>query len=130
MTGGGKRDAGTLFGDRIKELRHGKGLKQSVVARNVGVSVAYLSMLENGQRGSPPPAMVDQMCVLFTLIWDEAEELKELAKLSRTRVAIETEKLGPEATRAANLMARVLPRVDDEEAGRMADFLDERSKTL
>ena len=121
---------GTLFGERLRELRIGKGFKQSVVARNVACSTGYLSMLENGFRGDPSPALVDQICVLFGLIWDEAEELKELARQSRTRVAIETEILGPQATRAANLMADVLPRVDEGEAEQMANFLAERKKKL
>ena len=121
---------GTLFGERLRELRLARGFKQSVVARNIACSIGYLSMLENGQRGNPSPALVDQICVLFGLIWDEAEDLKELARQSRTRVAIETADLGPEATRAVNLMADVLPRIDEGEAGQMADFLAERKKKL
>ena len=126
MAGG----TGTPFGARLREIRRGKGLTQAVVARSLGVSVPYLSQLENGRRGQPSPAMVDRICALFGLIWDDAESLKELAGHSRTRVVIETSALGPEATRAANLMAQVLPRIDDEEAGRMARFLAERRKSL
>jgi redox-regulated HSP33 family molecular chaperone len=74
--------------------------------------------------------MVDQICALFGLIWDDAEALKELARQSRTRVVIDTTELGPEATRAANLMAQVLPRVEEEEAEQMARFLAERQKLL
>ena len=122
--------SGTAFGARLREIRRRKGLSQSVVARNLGISVPYLSQLENGRRGQPSPAVVDQACALFGLIWDEAEDLKELARQSRTRVVIDTAGLGPEATRAANLMAQVLPRVGEEEAGRMARFLAGRRKSL
>jgi len=50
--------------------------------------------------------------------------------LSKPRAVIDTTDLGAEATRAANLMAEVLPRVDDEEARLMAEWLEERRKSL
>ena len=121
---------GTPFGAKLREIRRRKGLSQAVVARSLGISVPYLSQLENGRRGQPSTATVDRLCALFGLIWDEAETFKELARQSRTRVVIETADLGPEVTRAANLMAQVLPRVDEGEAGQMASFLAERQKSL
>lgn len=120
----------TPFGLKLRALRRKTGLSLAVMARNLGVSTAYLSQLENGRKGQPSPVMVDQICALFGLIWDEAEELKELGRLSRVRVVIDTADLGAEATRAANLMAQVLPRVDEEEAEQMARFLAERQKSL
>ena len=65
--------------------------------------------------GSALACAVDQICAVFGLIWDDAEELKTLARLSRVRVVIDTAGLGPEATRAANLMAQMLPRADEQE---------------
>ena len=120
----------TPFGLKLREIRRKKGLTQAVMARNLGISVAYLSQLENGHKGQPSAVMVDQICALFGLIWDDAEALKELARQSRTRVVIDTTELGPEATRAANLMAQVLPRVEEEEAEQMARFLAERQRLL
>ena len=127
---GGNAARGTPFGVKLREIRRRKGITQSVIARNLGVSTAYLSQLENGRRGQPSAIMVDQICALFGLIWDEAEALKELARESRMRVVIDTADLGPEATRAANLMAQVLPRVSEDEAAGMARLLAERRKKL
>ena len=122
--------SGTPFGIKMRACRRKKGLSLTQMARNLGVSTAYLSQLENGLKGQPSPVMIDQICALLGLIWDEAEELKELGKLSRVRVVIDTSGLGAEATRAANLMAQVLPRVDETEAEQMARFLAERQKNL
>ena len=120
----------TPFGIKFRHYRQREGLSLSATAKALGVSTAYLSQLENGKKGQPSPVMVDKICALFGIIWDEAEELKELAHLSRVRVVINTAHLGAEATRAANLMADVLPRIDEEEAAQMAKFLVDRKKML
>jgi len=39
----------TAFG-RLRELREGKGLALEVLARTVGISPSYLSMIETGER--------------------------------------------------------------------------------
>ncbi|MCE2517281.1 MAG: helix-turn-helix domain-containing protein [Alphaproteobacteria bacterium] len=120
----------TPFGLKLRELRESRGISMSSMAKHLHVSAAYLSQLETGKKGHPTTVMVDHICAMLGLIWDDAEELKHLAKLSKARVAIDTAALGPEATRAANLLAEVLPRVDDDEAKLMADWLNERLKSL
>ena len=120
----------TPFGIKLRQYRKDKGLTLAVMARNLGVTSAYLSQLENGRRGEPSPVLVDQICALFGLIWDDAEELKSLARLSRIKVMIDTSHLGVEATRTANLMAQLLPRVDEEDAAMMASWLEDRLKSL
>ena len=39
------------FAGKVRRLRSEKGLSQKALAQNVGISVAYVSMLERGQRG-------------------------------------------------------------------------------
>lgn len=120
----------TPFGIKLREYRQKKGLTLAVMSRRLGVTEAYISQLENGRKGQPSPVLVDQICAVFGLIWDDAEELKTLARLSRVRVVIDTAGLGPEATRAANLMAQMLPRADEQEAELMARWLEDRLKSL
>jgi len=43
----------TPFGKRVRELRAEKGVTQKEMAAALGVSAAYLSALENGQRSAP-----------------------------------------------------------------------------
>ena len=55
-----------------------------------------------------------QICSYFELIWDEAEELKRLARLSHPRVVVDTAALGPKATELANLLAESIAALDDQ----------------
>lgn len=100
----------TPFGVRVRQLRAKRNLSLKHMARDLGVSSAYLSALEHGHRGRPAPGLVQQMAGYFNLIWDEVEEFKRLAQLSHPRAVIDTAGLHEKATLAANLMAE---RVSD-----------------
>lgn len=102
----------TPFGARVRELREKKGVTLSEMAAAIGVSPAYLSALEHGKRPRPTAARMDQICAYFEIIWDEAEALKELAQISRPRVAIDCAELSPKATELANLLALKIRRLD------------------
>lgn len=120
----------TPFGIKLRLLREERNISMASMAKHLQVSPAYLSQLETGKKGFPSTVMVDHICAMLGLIWDDAEELKRLAQLSKARVVIDTSSLGPEATRAANLFADVMSRVDDEDAKLMADWLEERLNAL
>lgn len=104
----------TPFGARVRALRARRGITLKQMARDLGVSSAYLSALEHGHRGRPAPGMIMQICGYFDLIWDESEELKRLATLSHPRAVIDTAGLSPKATELANLLAEVIGELDDE----------------
>ena len=101
----------TPFGEKLRELRAQKGVTLQEQARFLGVSPAYISALEHGQRGRPSPAFVDQICVWFGLIWDDAEQLKYLAQMSHPKPAVKTAGLSAEATFLANLLAQNIDRL-------------------
>jgi len=75
------------------------------MASAVGVSSAYLSALEHGKRGRPSWALVQRIITCLNVIWDDAEELTRLARLSHPRVTIDTTGLSPRATELANRLA-------------------------
>lgn len=95
----------TPFGQRLRRLRCEQGRTLAQTASALGVSAAYLSALEHGRRGRPTTALIHRACQYFNIIWDEAEELERLARLSHPRVTVETAGLPPEATLLANLLA-------------------------
>jgi transcriptional regulator with XRE-family HTH domain len=102
----------TPFGERLRELREARGLPLKEMAEALGVSPAYLSALEHGRRGRPTHALVVAICAHLNIIWDEADELARLARLSHPRVTVDTSGLSPRATELANLLAeriRTLP---------------------
>lgn len=104
----------TPFGVRVRELRAARNMKLKDMAADLQISSAFLSALEHGHRGRPQPGLVMQIANYFELIWDDVEDLKELADLSHPRVVVATGGLTPKATRLANLLARHIAELSDE----------------
>ncbi len=104
----------TPFGEKIRELRAGRGIMLKQMADDLGVSSAYLSALEHGKRGRPGPGLIMQICGYFDLIWDQTEELKRLAEVSHPRIVVDTAGLSPKATELANTLARRIGDLDEQ----------------
>ena len=94
----------TPFGLKLKSIRKEKKISISELAKSLKISTAYLSMLENGKRGNPPDGMVELICAYFGLMWDDAEELKDSAKISDINVQINTKNQGINATTLTNVL--------------------------
>ncbi len=109
----------TPFGKKIRQMRRLKGVTQRQMADDLQISAAYLSALEHGWQGKPTPVLVDQICVYFNIIWDEADELRRLAYLSHPRVVIDTAGLHPEATELANLLAERIGQLPRDTVARL-----------
>jgi len=104
----------TPFGQKMRELRSAKDVTQKQMAEALGVSGAYLSALEHGNRGRPGSGMIMQICDYFGLIWDDSEELKRLARVSHPRVTVDTSGLSPRATELANELANSIGDLDEQ----------------
>ena len=85
-----------------------------MMAKDLGVTAAYFSALEHGHRGSPSSGMIAQICGYFDLMWDEAEELKNLAEISHPKITVNTAGLSPKATEVANIFAKKIQDIDEE----------------
>lgn len=114
----------TPFGSRLRALREARGVSQAALAEALHVSPAYLSALEHGHRGRPSPGLIHQVNEFFGLIWDDAEEMVRLARLSHPRVVLDTAGLSPEATALANLLAREIRRLPPEAIAALAAVLE------
>jgi transcriptional regulator with XRE-family HTH domain len=117
----------TPFGARLRALRAERRTTQKALAAELGVSAAYLSALEHGRRGAPASGLVHQVCEIFGLIWDEADELARLARLSRPRVRVNTSGLTPEQTALANRLSQAIRRLPPETVAAMHALLDQTS---
>ncbi len=116
----------TPFGEKLRALRKEKGVTLSQMAAALGVSAAYLSALEHGRRGTPSAARLHAICGYFNIIWDEAEELSALARLSDPRVVVDTAGLDPRATLLANeLAARIGELPPDRVEALLAALVEE-----
>ena len=114
----------TPFGEKMRKLRADRGITLKQMSTAIGVSSAYLSALEHGRRGAPSPGLVHQVNEFFGLIWDDAEELARLARLSHPRVTVNTAGLTPEQTALANRIAHSIRRLSPEAVAAMHAVLD------
>ncbi len=113
----------TPFGDRMRKLRSERGITLKEMAEALGVSSAYLSALEHGKRGRPGWHLIQRILAYFNIIWDEADEVVRLARISHPRITIDTSGLDPKATELANRLADEIGKLD-------AITLDELLATL
>ncbi|MBI0432963.1 helix-turn-helix domain-containing protein [Roseomonas sp. KE0001] len=117
----------TPFGARLRALRRARGVTLRQMAEALHVSAAYLSALEHGRRGRPTAGLVHQVNEYFGLIWDDAEEMVRLARLSHPRVILDTSGLSPAATELANLLATRIRQLPPEAVARLRAVLEEES---
>jgi len=115
----------TPFGARLRALRAERGVTLKQLAAALQVSAAYISALEHGRRGAPSTGLVHQVNEFFGLIWDDAEELARLARLSHPRVTVNTAGLTPEQTALANRLAQSIHRLPPETIASMHALLDQ-----
>jgi len=95
----------TPFGKHIRQLRAQKKVTMKEMANALGVSAPYLSALEHGRRGRPSWYLLQRTINYFNIIWDDAEELVRLARISHPKITIDTSSLSPQATELANRLA-------------------------
>jgi transcriptional regulator with XRE-family HTH domain len=118
----------TPFGQRLRALRAQRRITLSRMAADLALSAAYLSALEHGRRGRPSVGLVRQICAYFGLIWDEAEALQRLARLSHPRVVVDTAGLSPAKTELANLLAERMRELPDATVEELIARLAGRAK--
>ena len=114
----------TPFGRHLRRLRNERGMTLKDMAAAAGVSSAYLSALEHGKRGRPSWALIQRLIAHLNVIWDDAEELTRLARLSHPRVTIDTTALSPRATELANRLALSISRLRERDLDRLLEVLD------
>lgn len=118
----------TPFGRKVRELRAARGLTMKEMAAALRVTPAYLSALEHGRRGKPSWRLVQAIIGYFNVIWDEAEELERLARISHPRIVIDTSGLAPQATEAANRLAEEIADMSSAEIAKLLALLDGRKR--
>ena len=118
----------TPFGAHMRALRAARGLSLKQLAAAMEVSAAYLSALEHGRRGVPSAVLVHQVCDALGLMWEDADELQSLARLSHPRVVVNTAGLSPERTELANRLARSIRTLPPETVTALLAVLDEAAR--
>lgn len=115
----------TPFGAKMRELRNARGLTQAQMAAALGVSPPYLSALERGRRGRPSWALVQGVIAYLGVIWDDAEEIEVLARLSHPRITIDTSGLSPRATELTNRLSQKVASLSEAALEKMLLLLED-----
>ena len=113
----------TPFGQKLRDLRKERGIALKDMAEGLHLSAAYLSALEHGHRGLPTTVLLHQICAYFNIIWDDAEELQQLSKVSHPKVTIDTSGMTPDATELANILAKNIKKLNDDQIHSMLSIL-------
>ncbi|MBK1864766.1 helix-turn-helix domain-containing protein [Aestuariivirga sp. YIM B02566] len=118
----------TPFGERMRKLRAERNVTLKDMAEAIGVSSAYLSALEHGKRGRPGWHLLQRIISYFNIIWDEAEDVVKLARISHPRVVIDTSGLAPQATELANRLADDISDLDPKELTELLAVLNRKKQ--
>ena len=119
----------TPFGEKLVSLREQRGWTQKKMAEKLGVSAAFLSALENGQRGKPSRRLLHAICQTFGIIWDEADALADLAAASHPVVKLNTRGLSATHTRFAHALAGKIAELPEEQLEDWLETLEDPKAT-
>lgn len=108
----------------MRQLRASRGVSLKLMSQALNVSPAYLSALEHGKRGRPSWHLVQGVIAYFNIIWDDAEELVKLARVSHPKITIDTAGLSPKATELANRLSADVSKLDDLRLTKLLEILD------
>jgi transcriptional regulator with XRE-family HTH domain len=118
----------TPFGEKMRKLRADRAITLKQMSSAIGVSSAYLSALEHGKRGRPGWHLIQRIIAYFNIIWDEAEEVTRLARISHPRITIDTSGLDPLATELANRLADDIGKLEPQTLGELLAVLSARKQ--
>ena len=118
----------TPFGEKMRKLRADRAITLKQMSTAIGVSSAYLSALEHGKRGRPGWHLIQRIIAYFNIIWDEAEEVTRLARISHPRITIDTSGLNPLATELANRLADDIGKLEPQTLNELLAVLSVRKQ--
>ncbi|RQT24893.1 XRE family transcriptional regulator [Burkholderia contaminans] len=76
------------FSEQLRALRLRYGVRQSDLAKALGVEQAYVSAIELGTKGPPSQPFVDQISKCLELSEQESSNLDDALRLSQRRLVI------------------------------------------
>ena len=118
----------TPFGIKLKHIREQKNKSLKDLSKALKVSIAYVSMLENGKRGRPADGLIELICSYFNLSWEEADELKFLAKHSDINTKMNSEKLSLNATMLTNVLKNNIKWLTEKQLRKLTINIQDMSK--
>ena len=118
----------TPFGIKLKHIREQRHKSLKDLSNALKVTIPYVSMLENGKRGRPADGLIELICSYFNLSWEEADELKFLAKNSDINTKLNSEKLSLNATMLTNVLKNNIKWLTEEQLKNLTINIQDMSK--
>lgn len=111
----------TTFGKflRILRIKNAEILKD--MSAKLGLSIAYLSSIENGKREIPSD-LYDKICSNYIIDIEEQYKLREAIDFSRNETIINLKNLTKEKKELSLLYARKIESLSEEEVKKLKDF--------
>ena len=118
----------TPFGIKLKYIREQRHKSLKDLSQALKVSIAYVSMLENGKRGRPADGLIELICSYFNLSWEESDELKFLAQQSDINTKMNTENMSLNATMLTNVLKNNIKWLTEEQLKNLIINIQDMSK--
>lgn len=115
----------TVFGKEVRKLRLDRGMIMKSMADMLGVSSAYLSSIEHGDKPIPKN-FISRLAEALELTPEEIERLESAAKDSSTEVSINVSGLPVSKQRVANSFARALDRLTEKDIEEIKGILERK----
>lgn len=117
----------TPFGKFSRKMRIDRGELLKDMANNLGVTSAYLSAVEVGNR-NVPEGWLDKISSAYRLASLEVEKLTQAYSETITQIKIDLSNQSPQHKEAAMVFARELKELDDHEVKEFLAKFKERKK--
>lgn len=95
------------LGEKIKQVREAKGIKQGEFASDLGLSQAAISQFESGAR-QPTPRTIEKICQVLGVTREELVGKEDVENFEKAMLMRNLKGLSPESIRALNEIAKRL----------------------
>lgn len=113
----------TEFGTTVKQLRQLAGMTLLEVAQKMGISVAFLSAIENGSKRVPDD-FVDKVGAALPAARQQADELEAMANQSRGQVVVPLSQACRKDADLATVLARKFNSLSEKQKDRIREIID------
>lgn len=114
----------TSLGKKIRILRINAGENSVKMASKLGITLPYLSAIENGKR-EIPKNFLERIFKAYSLTDDEKEDFKKAYNLSVNEIRVNMRNLSEEKKDLSLLYARKIENLDEESIKKIKEFLNE-----
>lgn len=113
----------TKFGIFIRKLRLDRGILLREMAKDLGISPAYLSGMETGHKDIPQ-SLADKIISVYNLSAEQSKELKTSIMLSQQKICITTGQISWK-NEIASMLKEKLDTLSEEQQFKIIEVLED-----